>query len=151
MRTKNNIGTAARNRVVLAILTLLAPLAAPLLAAPPHRLECPSVAPAEWGLPPGTPLDQAAVLSERTGRAIDESAPPSLVPDRGFARGKVWHNIWLMGDEPGWSHYVDCQYRGSQQILRLKADGLKQCEQTAQPYDARHGVGANATQTMACD
>jgi len=50
-----------------------------------------------------------------------------------------------------WSHYVDCQYRGSPRILRLKADGLKQCEQTAAPYTATGGVSATAVQTMACD
>ncbi len=94
---------------------------------------------------------QAAVLSEKTGQPIDDTAPPSLVPDRGYAQGNVWHNIWMMGDEPGWSHYVDCRYRGSSRILRLKADGLKQREQTASPYDAKKGVSAAAVQTMACD
>jgi hypothetical protein len=56
-----------------------------------------------------------------------------------------------MGDEAGWSHYVDCQYRGSQRILRLKADGLKQCEQTAKPYSAKGGVANDSVQMMVCD
>jgi hypothetical protein len=56
-----------------------------------------------------------------------------------------------MGDEPGWSHFVDCTYRGSSRVLRLKADGLKQCEQTARPYSARTGVATGAVQTMVCD
>ena len=116
-----------------------------------HRLECPREAPAEWGLPKPAPLDQPAVLSQPVGQPIDDSSPPSLVPDRGYARGNVWHNVWNMGDEPGWSHFVDCQYRGSHRILRFKADGLKQCEQTAQPYSARAGVADNAVQTMVCD
>jgi hypothetical protein len=116
-----------------------------------HRVECPREAPAEWGLRKPAPLEQPAVLSQPTGEPIDDSAPPSLVPDRGYARGNVWHNIWIMGDEPHWSHFVDCQYRGSARLLRLKADGLKQCEQTAQPYSAAKGVADTAVQTMACD
>jgi len=116
-----------------------------------HRLACPAHPPSDWGLTSSAPLDQAAVLSQPIGQPIDETAPPSLVPDRGFARGNVWHNIWLMGDEPGWSHFVDCRYRGLQRVLRLKADGLRQCEQTAQPYSLAHGVAENAIQTMACD
>jgi hypothetical protein len=116
-----------------------------------HRVECPRQAPAEWGLPKGAPLVQAAVLSQPTDQPIDESAPPSLVPDKGYARGNVWHNIWIMGDEPHWSHFIDCHYRGSDRLLRLKADGMKQCEQTAQTYSVKQGVADNAVQTMACD
>ena len=65
-----------------------------------HRVACPASAPASLGANLG-PLEQVAVLSERKGVPIDDAAPPSLVPDRGFARGTVWHSIWLMGDEPG--------------------------------------------------
>ena len=97
-------------------------------------------APAEWGLPKQAPLDQAAVvLSQRIGEQIDDSSPPSLMPDRGFVHGSVWHNVWLMGDELGWSHFVDCRYHRSERIVRLKADGLKQCQQMAPPYSARGG------------
>ena len=116
-----------------------------------HRVECPREAPADWGLPKPAPLQQAAVLSQPTGEPINEAAPPSLVPDRGFARGTVWHNVWIMGDEPHWSHFIDCQYRGSPRVLRLNADGLKQCEQTATPYAAAKGVADGAVQTMTCD
>jgi hypothetical protein len=116
-----------------------------------HHVACPREAPAEWGLPKPAPLQQPAVLSQPAGQPIDDSAPPSLVPDRGYARGNVWHNVWIMGDEPHWSHFVDCQYRGSARVLRLKADGLKQCEQTAQPYSAAKGVADDAVQTMTCD
>src|SRR4051812_49436752 len=93
-----------------------------------HRLACPHDAPADWALPKPAPLDQAAVLSQKDREPIDEAAPPSLVPDHGFAVGRVWHNVWLMGDEAGWSHFVDCRYRGSERVLRLKADGLRRCE-----------------------
>jgi hypothetical protein len=140
-------------RVSRAALVLLFALAACIFvpAAQAYLLECPATAPKEWGLPEGAKLEQPAVLSEKKGQPINESAPPSLMPDRGFARGAVWHNVWLMGDEPGWSHFVDCQYRGSPRILRLPADGLKQCEQTAQPLDAKRGIAPHATQTMVCD
>lgn len=120
-------------------------------AAQQHPLECPPQPPADWDLTMPAPLDQVAVLSQPTGTPIDERSPPSLLPDRGFARDEVWHNIWLLGDEPGWSHFVDCRYRRSQRVLRLKADGHKRCEQTARPYSAKGGVGDNAVQTMKCD
>lgn len=116
-----------------------------------HRLECPQSAPAAWGASKPALLEQPAVLSQPAGEPINEDSPPSLMPDRGFARGAVWHNVWTMGDASGWVHFVDCRYHGSSRVLRLKADGLRQCEQTAQPYSARHGVAHQAVQTMACD
>lgn len=131
-------------------------VASPCLAAGPehggqHRLACPPEAPADWALARPAPLEQPAVLSQPVGQPIDESAPPSLVPDRGFARGNAWHNIWLMGDQPGWAHFVDCRYRGSERVLRLKADGLRQCEQTAPRYPRPRGVTEDPVQTMVCD
>jgi hypothetical protein len=140
-----------RTALLLASLMVCQLIVASAHAAQQHPFECPSQAPAEWGLTKPAPLDQVAVLSQPAGTSIDDHSPPSLVPDRGFARGSVWHNIWLMGDEPGWSHFVDCRFRGSERVLRLKADGLKQCEQTARPYSAKGGVGDNAVQTMKCD
>jgi hypothetical protein len=122
---------------------------APALAQHP-RLECPPEAPAEWNLPKPALLDQAAVLSQPVGVPIDHASPPLLVPDRGYARGSAWHNTWLMGDEPGWSHFVDCRYRGSERILQLKADDLRQCEQTVRPYSTRSGMTDNAVMTMVC-
>ena len=99
------------HRTAAAVLAMIA-LGAPPAGAAQHRVECPAQAPAEWQLPGPAPLDQPAVLSQPAGEPIDASAPPSLVPDRGYARDGVWHNVWIMGDEPGWVHYVDCQYRG---------------------------------------
>jgi hypothetical protein len=139
------------HRTAIALLATIALGAPPAQAAQQHGVECPARAPAEWKLPAPAPLDQPAVLSQPAGEPIDEGAPPSLVPDRGFARDGVWHNVWIMGDEPGWVHFVDCQYRGSTKILRLKADGLKQCEQTARPYTPKQGVADHAAQTMTCD
>jgi len=143
---------AWRSLLGLTALWLLPPMVSrPIHAEPRHRLECPAQAPADWHLPRPAPLSAAAVLSQPVGQPIDERAPPSLVPDRGFARGTVWHNVWLMGDEPGWAHFVDCGYRGSERVLRLRADGLKRCEQTAAPYAARTGVANDAVHTMVCD
>jgi hypothetical protein len=141
-------GELPMHRCFTAFALLLA--TAPCVHAAGHRVECPISAPASLGANLG-PLDQVAVLSERKGVPIDDTAPPSLVPDRGFARSTVWHNIWLMGDEPGWVHYIDCQYRGSSKILRLPADGLRQCEQTATPYSRQRGVSPTAVHTLACD
>jgi hypothetical protein len=90
------------------------------------------------------------IPSQPVGPPIDDNASPSLAPNRGFARGSVWYNIWLMADEPGWSQFVDCRYRGSTRILRLKADGVEQCEQTGRAYSTKGGVPDNAVQTMVC-
>ena len=32
---------------------------------------------------------------------VDDSAPPSLVPGRGFARANAWYRLWNMGGESG--------------------------------------------------
>ncbi len=129
---------------LVAVIVMLLPLSAQAA-----RLQCPARAPADWGV--AGPLVAVGVLSERKGVAIDEAAPPLLVPDRGFARGTVWHNVWAMGDEPGWVHFIQCQWRGSPRILRLPADGLKRCEQTAAPYSAARGVAGDAVHTLTCE
>lgn len=116
-----------------------------------HRVECPAHPPGDLGAPAGAPLEQVAVLSEKDGVAIDDKAPPSLVPDRGFARGGTWHNVWILQPEPGWSFYIDCQYRGATRVHRLPAKAVRQCEQTATPYTQRGGVAATATHTLSCD
>lgn len=98
---------------------------------------CPARAPSNWGLHGPAPLNQVAVLSQPVDQPIDDRSPPSLVPDRGFSQGTVWHNIWLMGDEAGWSHFIECRYRGSDRTPRLPADGLQRCEQTTQPFSKK--------------
>jgi hypothetical protein len=137
-------------RITVMMTAMILMITAGTARAQEHRLECPRVAPPEWGLPRPALLEQAAVLFQPTGEPIDENSPPSLVPDRGYARENVWHNIWLMGDELGWSHFIDCRYRGSTRVLRLQADGLKQCEQAARPSSIKGGVPDNAVQTMVC-
>ena len=139
--------------VLLAGLALTAAVTASRLyaATPRHQLACPSIAPANWSLGDKARLVRAGVLSERTGVAITTGAPPYLAPDNSYRRGGAWHNIWLLDDEPGWAYFVECQYLGSQDVLRLKADGLAQCEQVFRPNGAKTG-GSDATlQTMQCD
>jgi hypothetical protein len=55
-----------------------------------HPLECPWEAPAEWGLSKPATLDAVAVLSQPTDHAIDEKAPPSLVPEAWF---RAWRRL----------------------------------------------------------
>jgi hypothetical protein len=126
--------------------------ASPLYAATPrHQLACPSIAPANWSLGDKARLVRAGVLSERTEVAITTGAPPYLAPDNSYRRGGAWHDIWLLDDEPGWAYFVECQYLGSQDVLRLKADGLKQCEQVFSPSGAKIGTPGAILQTMQCD
>jgi hypothetical protein len=120
-------------------------------SSPQHQLACPSVAPTSWNLRADARLVRSAVLGARTGVAINDTAPPYLMPDQGYRRGGAWHNLWLLDDEPGWAYFVECQYLGSRDVLRLKADGLKQCEQVFRPNGAKP-AGSDATlQTMQCD
>jgi hypothetical protein len=116
-----------------------------------HQLSCPSTAPASWNLRADARLVRSAVLGARTGIAINDSAPPYLMPDQGYRRGGAWHNLWLLDGEPGWAYFVECQYLGSRDVLRLKADGLNQCEQVFRPNGAKTGVSDATLQTMQCD
>jgi hypothetical protein len=130
----------------------LAAIAMPTRASSPrHQLACPTVAPSSWNLRADARLVRAAVLGARTGVAVNDSAPPYLTPDQAYRRGGAWHNLWLLDDEPGWAYFVECQYLGSQDVLRLKADGLKQCEQIYRPNAARTGASDATLQTMQCD
>lgn len=115
-----------------------------------HPLACPTVAPASWNLRADARLIRSAVLEARTGVAINDGAPPYLLPDRSFRRGGAWHNVWVLDDEPGWLYFVECQYLGSREVLRLKAAGLKQCEQVFRRNEDRPGA-ADGLQTMACE
>jgi len=139
-------------RTGIAFALAIAGIATPVQASSPqHQLACPSIAPGSWNLHADARLVRAAVLGARTGVAISDSAPPYLVPDSTYRRGGAWHNVWLLDDEPGWAYFVECQYLGSQDVLRLRADGLKQCEQVFRPNGTKPG-GSDATlQTMQCD
>ena len=114
-----------------------------------HQLECPAIAPSSWNLRADARLVRSAVLGARTGVAINDGAPPYLAPDRTFRSAGAWHNIWVLDDEPGWAYFVECQYLGSRDVLRLGASGLKQCEQVLRRNEEH--PGAEGPQTMACD
>lgn len=114
-----------------------------------HQLECPAIAPSGWNLRADAHLIRSAILGARTGVAINDAAPPYLAPDQTFRRGGAWHNIWVLDDEPGWAYFVECQYLGSREVLRLGAAGLRQCEQILRRNEEH--PGADAPQTMACD
>ena len=136
---------------LLAVLSASLAVSLPLRAATsPHQLACPSVAPSSWNLRADARLVRSAVLGARTGVAINDAAPPYLIPDQSFRRGGAWHNVWMLDDEPGWAYFVECQYLGSRDVLRLKAAGLKQCEQVFRRNEEQPG-DAGGLQTMQCD
>jgi len=133
--------------VLLAIFTATAPAKA--ATSSHHQLECPNIAPSSWNLHADARLVRSAILGARTGVMINDGAPPYLMPDQTYRRGGAWHNIWMLDDEPGWAYFVECQYLGSREVLRLGAAGLKQCEQVLRRNEDH--PGADAPQTMACD
>lgn len=142
-------GTTARAGI--AVLLALAAATPARASSPQHQLACPSIAPGSWNLRADAWLVRSAVLGARTGIAINDTAPPYLMPDQGYRRGGAWHNVWLLDGEPGWAYFVECQYLGSRDVLRLNADGLKQCEQVFRPNGTKPG-GSDATlQSMQCD
>jgi hypothetical protein len=58
--------------------------------------------------------------------------------------------VWILDDEPGWAYFVECQYLGSREVLRLGAAGLTQCEQVVRRNEEHPGE-SGGPQTMACD
>jgi hypothetical protein len=116
-----------------------------------HQLECPNIAPSNWNLRADAHLVRSAILGARTGVMINDAAPPYLAPDQTFRRAGAWHNIWVLDDEPGWAYFVECQYLGSREVLRLGAAGLKQCEQVLRRSEEHPDSASDAQQTMACD
>ena len=134
----------------LLIASLAATASADAAMANRHQLECPTSAPSSWNLRADARLIRSAILGARTGVTINDSAPPYLAPDQTFRRGGAWHNVWVLDDEPGWAYFVECQYLGSREVLRLGAAGLKQCEQILRRNEEHPGE-AGGPQTMACD
>jgi hypothetical protein len=132
---------------------LLAPVTTVLLvhAAAAHTLECPTAAPTAWHVGDSR-LAGVEVLSAPAGSAIDETAPPSLVPDEQSLRDGTLRQTWVMnGDGPGWTYFVDCHYAGSDRVLRLDAHAVKRCERTITHFSKAAGVGKQSEEHMACD
>ena len=87
------------------------------------------------------------VLSAKRGEAIDEAAPPDLVPDQQTIHSGTLHQIWQMNAEgPDWVYFVWCRYVGSGRILKLEAANVKRCERT---LSAAHPD--RPPQQMVCD
>jgi hypothetical protein len=130
-------------RIVLPSVGLLIALH---IGAAAHVLECPATAPTEWDVRPGV-LNAVQVLSARQGEAIDETAPPDLVPDTQSTRNGILHSAWKMNsDGPEWLFYVWCRYAGTPRVLKLDAPRVQRCEYTT---SAAHPD--RPPQQMVCD
>jgi hypothetical protein len=111
-----------------------------------HALECPASAPAEWGATPGT-LNTVQVISAKRDEAIDETAPPDLVPDDQRTQGGILHSVWKMNSEgPNWVFQVWCHYAGTKRMLKLDASAVKRCE-----YTTSSAYPDRPPQQMVCD
>ncbi|HUB96188.1 MAG TPA: STY0301 family protein [Stellaceae bacterium] len=120
-------------------------------AAPAHKIQCPAMAPAEWGIR-DAPLSGVQILSQPKGEKIDEAAPPSLVPDQTDISGGTLRQFWIMnGSGPGWDFFVDCQYRGTTRILRIEANGVKRCDRTITHYHASGAADKRSVDRLQCD
>jgi hypothetical protein len=137
--------------LAVAILNALAASPANADDAPAHKLSCPAAAPAEWARV-RAPLNGVEVLSTPPNEPIDDTAPPSLVPDTNVIRKGTLYQTWRMdADEPGWKRFVDCHYRGTKRLLRLPADGLHQCTRTITHFRKSRGATAQSVDTIVCD
>ena len=138
----------AKSLSLALVLLVLSPGAAP---AGEHRLECPAAAPADWPTPHGR-LAGVAVLAAKDGEAIDETAPPSLVPDNESLRAGTLHQRWRMnGYGAGWHFYVDCRYEGSARVLRLDASAVKSCDRFVSKFSRTTGASTQSQDSLACD
>ena len=142
-----------RETMIPALVALLVPI---LMGDPAHAdvqghaLECPARAPDDWKLP-NAPLSGVEVLSSREGEAIDETAPPSLVPDEQSIQSGTLHQSWKMNaDGPEWIFFVDCHYKGTDRILRLDARTVTRCDRTISHFSRTTGETARSEQRMRC-
>ncbi len=134
-----SIGTAALVVAALAV-------ASPDSAGADPRLSCPAQAPDGWGPARGA-LAWVEVLAAPRGAKIDDTTPPSLVPDANEVRDGMLHQVWRMNaDGPDWVYYVDCHYAGTTRVLRLDAGRVARCERIL-PASSK----ANGPQSLTCD
>ncbi len=120
-------------------------------AAESHGLQCPATAPPAWGLVPSPPLSGVNILSAPKGTKIDESAPPSLMPDKQDTYNRTLHQTWQMnGNGPDWAYFVDCHYLGTQRFLRLDAAGVSRCDYSVSPYSTTSRSDATAHHRLVC-
>jgi len=120
-------------------------------AAEAHGLQCPATVPHAWGLAPSPSLSGVEILSAPTGTKIDDSAPPSLVPDTQDIHDRTLHQTWQMNaDGPNWSYFVDCHYAGTQRFLRLDATGVTHCDYYVSPYSLTSRPDVAAHHRLVC-
>ena len=135
----------------VALALLLCPLLLQTAVAAGHRLECPTVAPADWALPRAR-LSGVAVLAAKDGEAIDEASPPTLVPDSETISAGSLHQRWQMNVYgPGSRFYVDCRYQGSDRVLRLDAGQVKLCERVVTKFSRTTGESSQSENRLTCD
>ena len=135
--------------VALLLAALPWPLAAQ--AAPAHKIACPATAPAAWGLA-GAKLSGVEILSQPKGETIDETAPPSLVPDDTKISGGTLRQFWTMNASgPGWESFVDCHYAGTKRLLRINANAVKRCDRTITHYRESGEPDPRSVDSLACD
>jgi hypothetical protein len=120
-------------------------------AAPAHKLECPARAPAEWGIA-GATLSGVQILSQPKGEKIDETAPPSLMPDDTKISGGTLRQYWTMNAAgPDWDFFVDCRYAGTERLLRLDANGVKRCDRMITHYRNSGDPDPRSVDSLRCD
>jgi hypothetical protein len=133
-----------------AFLFLAALVASGAEAAPAHKLACPATAPAEWG--GGGKLSGVQILSQPKGEKIDETATPSLMPDRTDISAGTLRQYWTMNEAgPGWDFFVDCRYADTGRFLRLDANTVKRCDRTITHYRRSGDPDPRAIDSLACD
>jgi hypothetical protein len=133
-------------------ITLLggAAVALPLMAQA-HTIDCPATAPASWGIG-GAKLAGVEILSQPKGEKIDETAPPSLVPDETTIAGGTLRQYWTMnGAGAGWDFFVDCQYAGTTRFLRIEADTVKRCDREITHYRKSGDPDPRSVDSLRCD
>jgi hypothetical protein len=120
-------------------------------AAPPHKIDCPAAAPADWGVG-GAALSGVEILSQPKGEPIDETAPPSLMPDQTKISGGTLRQSWTMNEDgPGFDFFVDCHYAGTKRLLRIKATGVKRCDRMITHYRSSGAPDPRSVDSLHCD
>jgi hypothetical protein len=134
------------------LITLLgAAIVAWPLAAQAHAIDCPATAPASWGVG-AAKLAGVEILSQPKGEKIDETAPPSLMPDETKITGGILRQYWTMNDSgAGWDFFVDCRYAGTTRFLRIEAAGVKRCDRAVTQYRKSGDPDPRSVDSLHCD
>ncbi len=134
------------------LITLLGGVAVawPLMASA-HAIDCPATAPASWGVG-AAKLAGVEILSQPKGEKIDETAPPSLMPDETKIAAGTLRQYWTMNDAgAGWDFFVDCHYAGTTRVLRIEADRVKRCDRAIMHYRKSGDPDPRSVDSLSCD